>query len=522
MKSLGGILGLVVLLVSAAHAETITGTVKDANGAPVRAAFVKARSDAKSKITISVLSDRQGRYRIENVSPGGYQVQVNAIGYQTNDPVDVAVAAVRGATHDFALPAGMVRWSDITVYQGKKLLPEGKGKEILFGECYICHGFQTRMAAMPRDANGWLRAVNFMRAAMHPRLASSLTNEEAAEVTAYLNSVFGVDSKLPKSPAEMPGYKDTVRSVSDEALKIVYVDYDLPGPNRMPFSGTPDKDGKIWIPEFGRANRIARLDPGTGEVQEFVTPHQGTAGIHAAYPGPDGKVWFTQQASNKLGMWDPATQKITEYQDKYKEGLEGIEAGGSKHTVRVDASGYVWSSGLPLTRFDPKTATFRRYENARAYDVNPDLEGNIWFTWYQDSKIGRGDAKTGEIKMWDLPTKGNPRRIVFDSKGIAWVGEFTSGKIARFDPKTEQFKEYDLPGPRATPYALGVDAKDNIWYSSHDLDVVGKLDPNTGKVTEYPIPYPENYFKEFFLDDQGRMWFGSPPHNKVGYFILPE
>ena len=437
MKAFGGIMGLVMLLVSAAQAETITGTVKDANGAPVRGAFVKARSDAKSKITISVLSDSQGRYRIENVSPGGYQVQATATGYRNDPAVEVSVAPGRGATRDFALPQGMVRWSDLTVYQGKQLLPEGKGKEILFGECYICHGFQTRMAAMPRDANGWLRAVNFMRAAMHPRLASSLTNEEAAEITAYLNSTFGVDSKLPKSPADMPGYKDTLRTLSDESLKIVYVDYDLPGPNRMPFSGTPDKDGKIWIPEFGRANRIARLDPGTGEVQEFVTPHQGTAGIHAAYPGPDGKVWFTQQASNKLGMWDPATQKITEYQDAYQPGKEGIEAGGSKHTVRVDASGQVWSSGLPLTRFDPKTEKFRRYENARAYDVNPDNEGNIWFTSYQESKIGRGDAKTGEIKMWDLPTKGNPRRIVFDSKGIAWIGEFPSGKIARFDPKTE-------------------------------------------------------------------------------------
>ena len=179
-------------------------------------------------------------------------------------------------------------------------------------------------------------------------------------------------------------------------------------------------------------------------------------------------------------------------------------------------------SGLPLTRFDPKTETFRRYENARAYDVNPDLEGNIWFTWYQESRIGRGDAKTGEIKMWDLPTKGNPRRIVFDSKGIAWVGVFNAGKIARFDPKTETFKEYDLPGPRATPYAMGIDARDHIWYSSRDQDVVGRLDPNTGQVTEYPMPFPENYMKEFFLDDQGRMWYGSPPNNKVGYFILPD
>ena len=42
------------MLVSAAHAETIMGTVKDANGAAVRGAFVRARRDARSKITINV------------------------------------------------------------------------------------------------------------------------------------------------------------------------------------------------------------------------------------------------------------------------------------------------------------------------------------------------------------------------------------------------------------------------------------------------------------------------------------
>ncbi|MGH9784284.1 MAG: carboxypeptidase-like regulatory domain-containing protein, partial [Terriglobia bacterium] len=82
MKLLGRCMGLVMLLVSVAYGETISGTVKDASGAPVRGAFVKARSDAKSKITISVLSDSQGRYRIENVSAGGYQVQATALGYR--------------------------------------------------------------------------------------------------------------------------------------------------------------------------------------------------------------------------------------------------------------------------------------------------------------------------------------------------------------------------------------------------------------------------------------------------------
>lgn len=524
MRSLSSI-GLVLLLAAGAYGAsggTLAGTVKDSSGAPLKGAFVRARNAAKSKITISALSDQQGRYRIENLSSGSYQVWASAVGYNSDPPASVNVSAGQ-SRRDFALQNGMVRWSDLNEYQGRKLLPEGKGKEMLYNQCYICHGFQSRMAATRRDQAGWIAAVNFMKEAMHSRMAA-VSDQEFAAVASYLNSTFGVDSKLPKSPADLPAYKETVRPFSDAAMKIVYVDYDLPGPDRMPFSGAPDKNGKIWIPDFGTANKIARLDPGTGEVQEFTVPNKGTADIHSAYPAPDGSVWLTEQASNKLGKWDPKTGAITEYQDAYQPGKEGIEAGGSKHTVRVDSKGYVWASGSPLTRLDPATGKFTRFaEFPSAYDVNLDKEGNVWFTSYGESKIGKADAKTGKLKIWDLPDKNShPRRIVVDPDGIAWVGEFISGKIARFDPKTETFKEYQLPGPSPTPYALGLDRKNNIWYSSHDLDVIGRLDPKTGQITEYPIPYPENYMKEFFCDAQGRMWFGSPPNNKVGYFTVSD
>jgi len=523
MKTLSRSMGLLLLLASVVYGATLSGTVEDSNGAPMKGAFVRARSATRSRITFTVLSDKQGRYRIENLSPGGYETWASAIGYKNDPPASINLAGAGSAPLDFTLQLGIVRWSDLTMFQGRKLLPEGKGKQVLFGACYICHGFQTRMAATRRDEAGWLRAVNFMREAMHPRLAG-LSDEDAAAVTSYLNSTFGVDSELPRSPAGLPGYKETVRTFSDEAMKIVYVDYELPGPNRMPFSGAPDKDGKVWIPEFGRANRIARLDPGTGETQEFLVPHQGTAGIHSAWPAPDGLVWIAQQASNKLGKWDPRTGKITEYQDAYLPGKEGIEAGGSKHTVRVDIKGNVWTSGMPLTRFDQKTEKFTRYPEVRtAYDVNLDKDGNAWFTQYTDAKIGKADANTGKVTVWELPDRtARPRRIVVDSDGIAWAGSHTTGKIIRFDPKTETFKEYPLPGPNPTPYALGIDRDSNIWYSSHELDVVGRLNPKTGEITEYPSPYPESYFKEFFLDSQGRMWFGSPPNNKVGYFTLAE
>ena len=527
MKSLGRSMGVVILLASVAYGASdgrISGTVKDPQGAPLKGAFVRARSASRSKITVSVLSDKQGRYHFENLPPGGYQVQATAIGYKSDPAAGVNVAEGKSASFDFALQKGMVRWSDLSNAQGRALLPEGKGKEAWFAQCFICHGFQTRIAAKRRNEAGWVAAVNMMRTAMRFNLGFTLKDQEAADITSYLNAMFGEGSKLPQSPAELPGYKETVRPFSDEAMKIVYVDYDLPKPDSFPFSGAPDKDGKIWIPEFGNANRIGRLDPNTGEIQEFAVPNQGSDGIHSAVPGPDGTVWFAEQGTNKLGKWDPKTQKITEYQATYPPGLEGMLQGGSKHTSRVDLNGNVWSSGYPLSKFDPKTEKFTDYPEARhSYSPCVDAEGNVWVTLSGESEFAKIDAKTGKLTKWPTPTpKSYPRRIEVDHDGMVWIGEFLTGKLARFDPKTETFKEYVLPGPDPTPYALGFDRNNQVWYSSHNQDTIGRLDPKTGKVTEYPLPYPDNAIKEFLIDSQGRMWFGTPPNNKVGYFILPN
>ena len=51
----------------------------------------------------------------------------------------------------------------------------------------------------------------------------SITDQEAGDIASYLTKLFGPESVLPKSPADMPGYKDTVRPVSSDALNIVYV-----------------------------------------------------------------------------------------------------------------------------------------------------------------------------------------------------------------------------------------------------------------------------------------------------------
>jgi virginiamycin B lyase len=504
------------------YGATVTGTVKGPDGTPFEGAFVQARN-IKNRITTMVLSDKQGHYRIENLPAGDYRVQIKAVGYRADPRAGVTLTGDQGASFDFALQKSPVRWNEISIYQAKRLWPASPGKDKVFARCFICHGFQTRMASVIRDAEGWEDRVQYMRDSMWFSLSWRFTDQDAALVSSYLTQLYGPDSILPKSPEQMPQYKETVPTFGSDAMNIVYVEYEMPGPNRMPFSAAPDDKGYVWIPNFGAANKITRLDPKTGEMTDFPVPNVGTAAVHSAYPAPDGSVWLTEQGSNKLGRWDPVTQKITEYQDKYLPGKEGTEDGGSRHTVRFDPNGNAWSSGFPLSRFDPETKTFKDFSEApHTYSLTTDKDGNIWYSNPGTGQIGRVDWKTLQVKQWTPPTpNGYERRINIDANGIVWFGEYQNGKIGRFDPKTETFKEYPLPGGRDNfPYALALGSNQGVWYASYYRDVIGRLDPNTGNLVEYPFPHSENTIREFFLDSQGRMWYGSPSNNVVGYFYL--
>ena len=193
-----------------------------------------------------------------------------------------------------------MRWRDLSLYQGEKLIPNIRGKEMVFGPtsnfrdapCQICHGFQTRMASVSRDADGAKDRVDYMRTRMHYLLAPMVNDEQADRVASFIAAAFGPESQLPKSPADLPEYKNLVRAFDDDAMNIVYVEYELPGPNRMPWSAAPDKEGNVWMPYYGGANKIGKLDPETGMVREYDVPNPNAVGIHSAYPGPDGNVWL--------------------------------------------------------------------------------------------------------------------------------------------------------------------------------------------------------------------------------------
>jgi streptogramin lyase/cytochrome c5 len=465
------------------------------------------------KMTVSVLTDNDGRYMVENLPAGDYRIGIRGSGYRADPKTGIKLTADQSlAAQDFALATAPVKWTEMSILQGVELLPNDRGKDVLVADCMSCHGFQSKMAATVRDADGWRSRVEYMREAMRSSLADrrGFTDQMAEDVAYYINKMFGEGSTLPKSPTEMPNYKDTLTQFSDDALKIVYVDFEMPGPDRFPWTSHPDKDDNFWIPNYGSSNRVAHLNPKTGEIKEYRVPNMGPALIHSAVPAKDGSVWIAEAGAKKLGRWDPKTEKFTEYQDDWR-----------KHTIIEHPDGSIWSTG-GLTRFDPKTETFTHIKEVpSAYGIGVDKSGNVWFTeMNKTGTIGKVDPKSLVVTKYVPPHRDRPRRMKIAEDGMIWFAVFDDSSVTRFDPKTETFKEYVLPHRQTKPYGFGIAADRSLWYSSYYRDIMGKLDPDTGKVIEYPMPYADNGMRDFFTDKEGRMWFGSPPNNRVGYFYV--
>src|SRR6202158_5711164 len=223
---------LVFCVASLAYGAEITGTVKGPDGAPFKGAFVQARN-TKTRITVSVLSRKEGQYRIPDLPAGEYELRIRAVGYQAQPRTGVNLMPDQSVSFEFVLQKGKVHWTDLSLYQADQLLPAGKGKGALFtpqpGQpsptCAACHGIQTRIASAVRDEAGWRDRVEYMRTTMRVRI----NDQEAGDIASYLNSVFGEDSTLPKSPAEVHGYDKVVQSFGDDAMNIVYVEYEVGG-----------------------------------------------------------------------------------------------------------------------------------------------------------------------------------------------------------------------------------------------------------------------------------------------------
>src|SRR5260221_887310 len=109
-----GLLSAFIFFGSFAYGATVTGNVKGPDGAPFKGAFVQAQN-TKTRITVNVLSQKDGRYRFENLPGGDYELRIRAIGYTAPPPAGATLLENQAASFDSVLRQGTVLWSKLSL-----------------------------------------------------------------------------------------------------------------------------------------------------------------------------------------------------------------------------------------------------------------------------------------------------------------------------------------------------------------------------------------------------------------------
>ena len=134
-----------------------------------------------------------------------------------------------------------------------------------------------------------------------------------------------------------------------------------------------------------------------------------------------GKIWFTENATNKIARFDPTNNNFTEW---------SIPGGGNPRYVFTQQ--FIFG-GKNVTR--------------------------VYFTEYSSNKIAYFNSWNGTFYEWQLPVGSNPVGIYVESNSTGptdgnyriWFTESGRDVIGLLSPATNRLTEWTLPGATSTP-----------------------------------------------------------------------
>ena len=137
------------------------------------------------------------------------------------------------------------------------------------------------------------------------------------------------------------------------------------------------------------------MDPKTGRVTQYPIPETkkgfpvGTLNRRPA----EGRLWFAEYQGNAIGMFDPRTEKFSEW--------------------KVPTP---WSS---------------------PYDASAGRNGEAWTAGMSTDRVVRLNIRTGEVTEYPLPRPTNIRRVHIDdakNPGTLWIGSNHGASIVKVEP----------------------------------------------------------------------------------------
>lgn len=198
-----------------------------------------------------------------------------------------------------------------------------------------------------------------------------------------------------------------------------------------------DFDGNVWI-VITNKDVILKYQPDLGTFEEIKMPARESLPF-ALTIDDEGKIWFTESASGKIGFIDPKNNNITEFTPE--KPLASPEA------LAFDDEGNLWiaeHTGTAVTKFNPILKTFER------------------------------------ISVQDK--EALPYGMSFDRYGNVWIPQHAIDKIAAYDPENKNLIEIPIPTATSFVQFSTSDNKDNVWFVEQQGNKLAMI-----KTTEVPI-----------------------------------
>ncbi len=368
-------------------------------------------------------------------------------------------------------------------------LPDGEGKALVEAVCASCHGLDQIVRSNGYDTpREW-----------HDVFATmiDLPDPQATQVADYLAAQF--PDKGDRRPMLMPG---------DATVEIT--EWIAPTLGQRVRDPAEAPDGSIWWTGMW-ASLAGRLDPATGEMEEFQLPE--TARPHTVVPDDSGNIWYTGNSNATIGRLDPRTGEITEYQTEARD----------PHSAVFHPNGNLYFTAQRarmLGRLNPETGEITEVATqANPYGIKVDANGTVWVAYNGTNKIGALDPETMEVRYYEVPNeRSRIRRLDIASDGMIWYGNSTMGRIGRLDPETGEIKEWPSPsGPTSHPYAFAI-VDDIIWYNESGMrpDALVRFDPETEQFQSWPLPSGVGIIRNMWVTREGDLLIHQSSTNRIG------
>jgi streptogramin lyase len=510
----------------------LTGKVSAGEGA-LEGVLVSAKK-AGSTVTVTVVSDKDGRYSFPaaRLEPGQYSLRIRAAGYDLASSDAVAITADKPATSDLTLRKTTDLAAQLSNAEWLASMPGTDAQKGQLLNCVGCH-------MLSRPLNSKYSADDFMTMILprmqsyvnqsipsHPQLrhAERLMEERGDQRVQVYRAAADYLASINLSTREKWNFElKTLPRPTGAATRVIYTEYDLPRETIEPHDVIVDGSGMVWYSSFGEQN-LGKLDPKTGKVTEFpIEEHKPgfPTGLLGLRSDPQGNLWLGNMYQATIVRFDPKTEKFKFWP---LEGDENIDAAqinmASPQSSGVDGKVWTQNNGFAgVHRLDIASGKFETWEPFKGvpgphniYDIVPDSKNNAFFTDFRQRHIGRIDARTGEIKLYEIPTANSaPRRGSMDAQDRLWFGEYRGDRIGMLDTRTGQFREWPVAPKWSSPYDVITDKNGEAWTGSMVSDQVTRLNPATGESINYLLPRNTN-IRRVFVDNSTTpvtFWAGS-------------